>query len=68
MLNCKDATRLMSEEQDRSLVAGERASLKFHLFICAGCSNFNRQMGALRQICRHYPNASASELEPKSGL
>ena len=61
-MNCKDATRLMSEEQDRPLGAGERASLKFHLLICTGCSNFRRQMGALRQLCRQYPGAGQGKV------
>ncbi len=63
-MNCKDATRLMSEEQDRRLGGGERASLKFHLFICAGCSRFRQQMGALRRICREYPRAVERDDEP----
>lgn len=64
-MNCKDATRLMSEEQDRPLGTGERASLKFHLFICSGCSNFRQQLGALRRMCRHYPSTAENGDKPK---
>lgn len=60
-MNCKDATRLMSEEQDRPLGSGERASLKFHLFICSGCNRFRQQMGALRHICRQYAPGAGDE-------
>ena len=39
MLNCHDATRLMSDSQERTLKLGERFSLKMHVSMCAGCRN-----------------------------
>lgn len=54
MLNCHDATRLMSEAQERRLTLHERMSLKLHLMMCRGCRNFRTQMGALRMITRAY--------------
>lgn len=54
MLNCHDATRLMSESQERPLSLMERMSLKFHLSMCSGCSNFKEQMKALRTMTRGY--------------
>lgn len=54
MLNCHDATRLMSEAQERPLKIGERLSLKFHVSMCAGCRNFGKQMGTIREIARAY--------------
>lgn len=54
MLNCHDATCLMSESQERSLSLKERASLKFHLMMCSGCRNFKDQMKSLRLITRAY--------------
>lgn len=54
MLSCKDATRLMSEAQDRPLSVSERLQLKLHLAICTGCANFRRQMDFLRSTCRGY--------------
>jgi hypothetical protein len=52
MLSCKDATRLMSEAQDRKLGLAERLQLDMHLVICKGCRNFNEQMIFLRRVCR----------------
>ena len=52
MLNCRQATELMSQEQDRSLALSERIGLRLHLWICAGCANYRRQMGVLRAACR----------------
>lgn len=54
MLNCHDATRLMSEAQDRPLSLMERMSLKFHLMMCSGCHNFKVHMGVLRTMTRGY--------------
>jgi len=54
MLNCKNATRLMSESQERSLSITERVSLKLHMMMCSGCNNFNEQMGSIRLMTRSY--------------
>ena len=48
-LSCKEATRLMSQAQDRELSLGERASLQLHLTICRGCRAFNAQLAFLRR-------------------
>lgn len=52
MMNCKQATELLSQAQDRPLSLGERLGLRLHLLICTGCSNFRRQLEVLRQACR----------------
>lgn len=52
MMNCQQATELMSQAQDRPLSLGERLGLRLHLLICTGCSNFRRQLEVLRQACR----------------
>jgi len=54
MLNCHDATKLMSESQERPLLLMERMSLKLHLSMCSGCSNFREQMKTLRMMTRNY--------------
>lgn len=52
MLNCEEATRLMSQEQDRRLNGAERVALRLHLWICRGCTNYRAQMAVLRAACR----------------
>jgi hypothetical protein len=52
MMNCKEATQLMSQELDRSLRWHERIALKFHVMMCDGCGNFRGQMAFLRKVCR----------------
>lgn len=53
-MNCRNATRLMSEAQERPLSITERISLRLHLIMCSGCHNFKDQMGALRLMTRVY--------------
>lgn len=52
MLNCKEATELISQAQERRLGPGERLGLRLHLLVCAGCANFRRQLVVLRAACR----------------
>jgi len=54
MMNCRHATRLLSEAQDRKLSLNERAALKLHVMICSACRNFGKQMGELRKFTRAY--------------
>ena len=54
MLNCKEATRLLSEKQDRALNRSEKVSLKFHTFMCSGCRNFDKQMNAISVFAQSY--------------
>lgn len=54
MLSCRHATELMSQEQDRPLTLVERAGLGLHVWLCAGCNNYRRQMAVLRAACRRF--------------
>jgi predicted anti-sigma-YlaC factor YlaD len=54
MLSCKEATRLLSESQDRKLDLPEKMQLEVHLAMCKGCRNFKGQMNFLREACKRY--------------
>ncbi len=54
MMNCKQATALLSQQMDRPLTLRERMSLRFHTMMCSGCRNFDDQMHDLRHITRVY--------------
>jgi hypothetical protein len=54
MLSCKQATELMSQEQDRPLSLTERVGLRLHVWICTGCNKSRRQMSVLRDACRRF--------------
>jgi predicted anti-sigma-YlaC factor YlaD len=54
MLKCVEATRMVSESQERELRLLERLSLRVHLMMCTGCRNFERQMPVLRRALRSF--------------
>lgn len=54
MLSCKQATHIMSQQQDRTLSWRERLNLKMHLLLCSGCRQFDRQMDLIRQAMRRF--------------
>lgn len=61
MLSCKQATELMSQEQDRPLDFKERLGLRFHVAMCSGCRNFRKQMAFLHEACARYPDAKPEQ-------
>lgn len=52
MLNCKDASHLISRRQDRPLSGGERWALRVHLWMCVNCRRFSVQIDLLRRAMR----------------
>ncbi len=61
MLNCKEATRLISESQERKLSVLEAMSLRFHLLICSGCKNFSKQVPFLSKAMRAFAKREGDE-------
>lgn len=59
MLNCREVTQLCSRELDERLTLGQRLSLRVHLLMCIGCSNFRRQMFTLHDAARRYAGGEA---------
>jgi len=53
-LSCKEATRVVSQAQERSLSALERWKLKMHLAVCAKCTRFEQQIRMIREALRRY--------------
>lgn len=54
MMNCNTATSLISQSRERELTFSERMKLRFHVGMCSGCRNFERQVPALSQAARAY--------------
>ncbi len=54
MMNCKQATRLISESQDRALSLPEKLALRVHVMMCAGCKNFSLQIPFLSKAMKAY--------------
>ena len=53
-VSCKDATRLLSQRQERPLSTAENAKLRLHLLVCAACTRFGRQLDLLRDAMARY--------------
>ena len=48
-LDCKDVSRLISDGQDLTLPAAERARMRLHLVLCATCRNVSEQFDFRRR-------------------
>ena len=54
MISCKDASRLISQEQDAPLSWVTRWKLRMHLAVCIACTKFSRQVRFLREAMQKY--------------
>lgn len=59
-LSCKEAARLMSQRQDRTLSETEVAALKDHLYLCLNCRRFDQQLDFLRRMAKRYAEGPIS--------
>ena len=64
MLTCQQATRLVSERQDRPLRGRERVGLWVHLMMCRFCRAFERQLAYLQAIARRHTEAGLASGGP----
>jgi hypothetical protein len=48
LLNCKQASQIISQSLDNPLIWSDRMKLKFHLFICNACTRFNQQLRLIK--------------------
>jgi len=54
MMNCKHATKLMSQEKDSQLSLMQRIGLRLHLMMCSGCKNYNKQIDFIHKAMQQY--------------
>lgn len=70
MLDCKQASQLISQSLDRQLSLRERFVLKLHLLICEYCTRFGQQVRKLRvaikQMTLNIENDSTIEMPLKA--
>ncbi len=67
MLTCAQATRLISDALDVNLSLRQRVSLRLHLLICSGCTNFRKQARWLQQLAGRYADGRAASAPPVAG-
>jgi hypothetical protein len=48
LLNCKEASKIISQSLDDPLSWPDRMKLKLHLFICNACTRFNQQLRLIK--------------------
>jgi len=54
LVSCKDASRLLSQAEERPMSAWERMRVQWHLAVCAMCRAFERQLAFMREAMRRY--------------
>ena len=59
MMNCREATRLMSQGYERELTLRERFALKMHRLMCTGCTNYGKHLGVLSRAARRQREGGA---------
>ncbi len=65
-LTCREATRLLLEDEDRELPAADRLALQVHVKICFACQRFVAQLNLMRRATRAW--RKHSETEDDEGL
>jgi len=60
MLNCRQASELMSQGMDGKLSLKDRWALKVHLMMCRGCASFMHQIRFLRKAGNRWQQHSPS--------
>ena len=60
-LNCEEASRLLSENQDVYLTWDEQLALRLHLLICRSCRRYNKQLGFIRSLFQAHVNKEDSD-------
>ena len=55
MMDCREATELMSRAREEKLTPGQRIGLRLHTLICAGCRRTGEQFELIGQLVRGKP-------------
>lgn len=70
MMSCKEASRLLSQSQERRGTLKQRLGLRLHLAFCAACRQFSRHLNLLRagvrQLGRNIENDEGLRLSDQA--
>ena len=64
-LDCKDVSRLISDGQDLTLPAADRARMRLHFVVCETCRNVNDQLDFLRRAMQRIDRCEAADEAPE---
>ena len=68
MLNCKETARLISDELEHPIPLYSRMLLKMHLVMCSACTQYRRQIKALKNLITQRIKSGKEPLLSKSSL
>ena len=54
MVSCKEASRLLSQDQERPMPWWGRVRVRWHLAVCSMCRAFERQLRFIDEAMRRY--------------
>jgi Putative zinc-finger len=60
-LTCREATRLLLEDEDHELTPAERLALQVHVKICFACERFVSQLNFMRRATRAWRKHSETD-------
>jgi hypothetical protein len=63
-LNCKEASRVISQGLDQDMSPAERTSLRMHLAVCDACSKLKAQFVFLRRAFSAYAGRGTDRNDP----
>ena len=63
MMDCREATELMSRAREEKLTLGQRIGLRLHTLICAGCRRTGEQFELIGQLVRGKPQKQKNNSE-----
>lgn len=64
MMNCREATRLMSDARERPLTVSEKLALRVHTALCGACRNFDRQIDIMGKLGRTFARGDRPDSRP----
>jgi len=65
-LSCKEATRLLLEDEDHEIPAADRIALQVHVKICFMCQRFVSQLNLMRRATRAWRKHRESDVDGTS--
>jgi len=60
-LTCREATRLLLEDEERDLPPADRLALQVHVKICFACQRFVSQLNFMRRATRAWRKHTESD-------